>query len=39
MGGRVGGGKGGGGTFIIALVSSHKCGLVVFAYCRCIFFP
>ena len=39
MGGRVGGGKGGGGTFIIASVSSHKCGLVVFAYCRCIFFP
>ena len=38
-GGRVGGGKGGGGTFIIASVSSYKCGLVVFAYCRCIFFP
>ena len=28
-----------GGTFIIASVSSHQCGLVVFAYCRCIFFP
>lgn len=38
-GGRVGGGKGGGGTFIIASVSSYKCGLVVFAYCRCILFP
>ena len=39
MGGRVGEGKGGGRTFIIASVSSHQCGLVVFAYCRCIFFP
>ena len=48
-GGRVGGGKGEGGgwgegreeggTFIIASVSSHQCGLVVFAFCRCIFFP
>ena len=39
MGGGVGGGKGGGRPFIIASVSSHQCGLVVFAYCRCIFFP
>ena len=48
-GGRVGGGKGGWGEGggregrrggpLIASVSSHQCGLVVFAYCRCIFFP
>ena len=39
MGGGWGEGREEGGTFIIASVSSHQCGLVVFAYCRCIFFP
>ena len=38
-GGGWGEGREEGGTFIIASVSSHQCGLVVFAYCRCIFFP